>query len=214
MAPTSNVLVVDDEKNMRMTLEDILLDEGYAVGTAENGEAAIERLAQGHYDVVLLDVRMPGMGWLETLRRIRRHDDTARIIMMSASSADPLKRTALQEGAVAFLSKPLDIPQVLRLIEEGDRRAVLIVGAEPASQARVIDIMRARGYRVVCAEAVREAMELVEQIRFDLIVLDERLSEPSRSHLCQVIRQFTPTTQVVALESQATARSERPDEGG
>lgn len=214
MAPTTNVLVVDDEKNMRMTLEDILLDEGYAVGTAETGEAAVERLARDHYDVVLLDVRMPGMGGLETLRRIRRSDDTARIIMMSAFSTDPIKRTALQEGAVAFLSKPLDIPQVLSLIEEGDRRAVLIVGPEPDSQARVIDIMRTRGYRVVCAEAVREAIELVEQIRFDLIVLDERLSEPSSSHLCQVIRQITPTAQVVALESEATARVERPGEGG
>jgi len=206
--------VVDDEKNMRMTLEDILLDEGYAVGTAENGEAAIERLAQDHYDVVLLDVRMPGMGGLETLRRIRRHDDTARIIMMSAYSADPLKRSALQEGAVAFLSKPLDIPQVLRLIEEGDRRAVLIVGAESESQARVIDGMKTREYRVVWAKSVHEAIEVVEQIRFDLIVLDERLSEPSSSDLFQAIRQIAPLTQVVSLESQATARIERPGESG
>jgi CheY-like chemotaxis protein len=204
-------LVVDDEKNMRMTLEDILLDEGYTVGTAENGEAAIERLAEDHYDVVLLDVRMPGMGGLETLRRIRRHDDTARIIMMSAYSADPLKRSALQEGAVAFLSKPLDIPQVLRLIEEGDRRAVLIVGAEPEGQARVIEIMKTRGYRVVWAQSVHEAIEVVEQIRFDLIVLDERLSEPSSSDLVQAIRQIAPSTHVVTLESQAEDRVERQD---
>ena len=64
-------------------------------------------------DVVLMDVRMPG---LETFRKIRRHHDITKVILMSAYDVDNLKRTALEEGAVAFLPKPLNVQRIMDLI--------------------------------------------------------------------------------------------------
>ena len=70
----ARVLVVDDERNMRSTLAEILEAEGYAVETAESGEAAVQRCSVNPFDIVLMDVRMPGSNGVEAFRRIREHN--------------------------------------------------------------------------------------------------------------------------------------------
>ena len=69
------ILVVDDEKNMRATLAAILEEKGYAVVEAATGERALDLCHQQAFDVVLMDVRMPGLNGVETFRKIRRHQD-------------------------------------------------------------------------------------------------------------------------------------------
>jgi CheY-like chemotaxis protein len=112
----TRVLVVDDESNMRLTLADILRDEGYEVSTADCGEAAVRMCRAESFDAVLMDVRMPGIDGVEAFRRIRRHDDRVRVIMVSAYSVDQLEKEALEAGAVALLRKPIDLRRVTELI--------------------------------------------------------------------------------------------------
>jgi len=112
----TRILVVDDEKNMRVTLADILREQGHEVETADCGEAAVRLCHDRHFDVILMDVRMPGIDGVEAFRRIRRRDDRVRVIMLSAYSVAGLEKEALEEGAVAFLRKPIDLDQVTRLI--------------------------------------------------------------------------------------------------
>ena len=114
----TSVLVVDDEKNIRLTLADILVAEGYEVRTADTGEKAVKLCHKRPFDVVLLDVRMPGMDGFEAFRLIRRERRGACVIMMSAYSTQEFRRVAQDEGAAAFLRKPLDIERVLELIRE------------------------------------------------------------------------------------------------
>ena len=78
------ILIVDDEQNMRITLADILQDEGYEVDVAASGDEALRWCAEQGYTVVLLDMRMPGMDGVETFRQIRRHQEAVRVILMSA----------------------------------------------------------------------------------------------------------------------------------
>jgi CheY-like chemotaxis protein len=111
-------LVVDDEQNMRTTLADILIGEGFDVSTAESGEKALKLCGRHDFDVVLMDVRMPGIDGLEAFRRIRKKKSGARVIMMSAYAVDHLERAALAEGAIAFLRKPLDPARMLQLLAE------------------------------------------------------------------------------------------------
>jgi len=87
-----SVLVVDDEKNIRTTLADILTDEGCRVSTAQTGEQAVKLCRHRPFDLVLLDVRMPGMDGFETFRVIRRHRSDVRVVMMSAYSTDQFQR--------------------------------------------------------------------------------------------------------------------------
>ncbi len=111
-----SVLIADDEPNMRKTLSAILRRQGYDVSTADDGEMAVQMCAEKGFDVVLLDVRMPGIDGVEAFRRIRRHQEGVRMILMSAYGLDELKQSSLDEGAIAFLDKPLDISQVIDLM--------------------------------------------------------------------------------------------------
>ncbi len=111
------ILVVDDERGMRLTLADILRDRGCRVQTAETGEQAVRLCAGNEFDMVLMDVRMRGIDGTEAFRRIQRRRADVRVIMMSAYALEHLEREALEMGAIAFLRKPLDVDALLVLID-------------------------------------------------------------------------------------------------
>jgi len=111
------ILVVDDERGMRLTLADILRDRGCRVETAETGEQAVRLCAGSEFDMILMDVRMRGIDGTEALRRIRKRRSDARVIMMTAYALEHLEREALALGAIAFLRKPLDVDALLVLID-------------------------------------------------------------------------------------------------
>ena len=126
MPPTLTILIVDDHPGMCQTLQDILETEDYTVHVAHSGTDAIAMCQAQRFDVVLMDVRMPDLNGVEAYRRIKTIAHDTRVIMMSAYSAEELKREALAEGVIAFLQKPLEVAQVLRLIEETVHPPVLL----------------------------------------------------------------------------------------
>ncbi len=186
------ILVVDDEQNMRITLADILGDEGYDVDTAASGEEAVELCSQQGYSIVLLDVRMPGIDGVEAFKQIRRHQEGVRVIMMSAYSLDDLKDAALDDGAVAFLAKPLDVQQVIRLIGEVRDTAILVVENDEPTATALHDRLKDQGYRVTVTRSPHDALELAEQIRFDLIFIDAELPAMNGLELYLAIKKVTP----------------------
>jgi DNA-binding NtrC family response regulator len=193
------ILIVDDEENMRRTLADILEDEGYQVATAATGEEAIRMCSKGDYSIVLMDVRMPGVDGVEAFRQIRRHQEGVRVILMSAYSVDALKEAALDDGAIAFLSKPLDVEQVVRLIGEVKDTAILVVENEEETADLLSANLKEQGYRVTIAKSAHDALELVEQIRFDLIFLDANLPAMNGLELYLAIREITPTSVAIMI---------------
>jgi CheY-like chemotaxis protein len=114
----ARVLVVDDERNMRTTLSDILAEEGFEVSTAESGERAVKICRHQPFDAVLMDVRMPGIDGIEASRRIRRIQGNIRVIIMSAYSVDHLMEETPGEGMIAFLRKPLDAEYLISLLRD------------------------------------------------------------------------------------------------
>lgn len=115
------MLVVDDEPSVRSTLCEILALEGYQVHGAGSGEEALEVYECLLPQVVLMDIRMPGLDGVEVFRRLRCLQRDVRVIFTSGYSEDHLKEAALKEGAIAFLTKPLDLPQLLDLVGEVSR---------------------------------------------------------------------------------------------
>ena len=171
------VLVVDDEPNMRVTLRDILQHEGYEVMVAATGEEAVRMCSEQVFSFVLLDLRMPGMDGVETFRQIRKLQSGIRVIMMSAYSIDAQKDEALNEGAIAFLSKPLALDQLMKLVGEIKDAAVLVVEPEEPTATLLYDNLREQGYRVTVTGSPNDALELATQIRFDFIFIEVELSE-------------------------------------
>ena len=207
----ARILIVDDEKNMRRTLADILRDEGYEVATAATGEEAIDACARGEYDVILMDVRMPGVDGVEAFRRIRRHREGVRVILMSAYGLEDLKRAALDEGAVAFLAKPLDLEKTVRLISEVKNTTILVVEDDENISGPLQTALKGRGYRVTVTKSPNDALELVEQIRFDLIFVDVNLPAMNGLDLYLAIKRITPTSVAIMItgmedEFEAIAR--------
>ena len=117
----ANILVVDDEPQIRRVLRSTLSTQGYAITDAKTGEEALESLRKERPDLVLLDMNMPGMGGLETCREIRRASD-APIIMLTVRNAERDKVAALDAGADDYVVKPFGIEELLARIRAALRR--------------------------------------------------------------------------------------------
>jgi len=110
------VLVVDDELGIRETMQDILALEGYEVATAESGEKAVAACRTDRFDFALLDIHMPGMNGVDTLRAIKGIDPSVRVIMITGYDTGTLTDQAMQAGAEAVFRKPLDVATFLPLL--------------------------------------------------------------------------------------------------
>ena len=197
--PKTRILIADDEANMRLTLADILEDEGYEVATASSGERAVELGHTDPYDVILMDFRMPGIDGLEATRRIRDKQKSARVIFMSAYATDEVKRQAFEAGATAFLAKPLDLDRVLTLIGEARETAVLVVDADAVAARALGEAIADNGYWVRTVNRAGEALELAAQIRFDVIFLDVELPRMSGLDLYLALRRLAPRAVVIMM---------------
>jgi len=116
------ILVVDDEPQIRRVMRTTLAAHGYEVADARSGEQALEEIRAGKYDLVLLDVNMPGMGGVEACRAIRRDSDAA-IIMLTVRNTEEDKVEALDAGADDYVTKPFSTPELLARIRAALRRA-------------------------------------------------------------------------------------------
>jgi class 3 adenylate cyclase len=118
-AATTHVLVVDDNEMNRDMLSRRLGARGFPVATAEDGSAALRRLDEEHFDIVLLDIMMPGLSGLEVLEHIRKRwpESDLPVIMVTARDAAEDVVRALRAGANDYVTKPLDFPVVLARVE-------------------------------------------------------------------------------------------------
>ena len=112
-----SILIVDDEPGIRQSLKGVLEDEGYETTAAESGEACLDTLAKRAFDVILLDVWLPGIDGLETLQRIRDLDGAPEVIMISGHGTIETAVRATKLGAYDFLEKPLSLDKTLILVK-------------------------------------------------------------------------------------------------
>jgi DNA-binding NtrC family response regulator len=117
MATKPRVLVVDDEERFRTTLTKMLAAQGLEVRSAASGEEAMEQLKVGPCDVVLLDIRMPGMGGLAALSAIKAADPFVEVIALSGHASLDAAMELMQRGAYDYLLKPCPVEEVLAKIE-------------------------------------------------------------------------------------------------
>ena len=111
------VLVVDDEHDARESVKLIFEDLGYEVGMANNGNEAITHADSKHYDVILMDVGMPGMDGIEACQRIVDSDPSAKVIFITGHEVNEYAREALKAGAFSLLTKPVDPEDMVALVD-------------------------------------------------------------------------------------------------
>ena len=123
MSGKTNILVVDDEIEMCLTLSDILEARGYRVTYAQDGFQAIAKARETSFDVVLMDVRMPEMDGVETFRRLKTVSPGSKVVMMTAYAVEDLIADALREGAYGVMYKPLDVDRIIEFVGAAKCRA-------------------------------------------------------------------------------------------
>jgi two-component system, NtrC family, nitrogen regulation response regulator NtrX len=109
----ANILVVDDERGIREQLEGILRDEGFSVTAVGSGEEGLAALSRELFDLVLLDILLPGMDGIEVLRQARAAGHRTPIVVISGHAGAELAVRAVREGAADFMEKPLSLDRVL-----------------------------------------------------------------------------------------------------
>ena len=120
------ILIVDDEKSIRQTLEGVLQDEGFKTLTAETGEDCLATLKEENPDLILLDIWMPGIDGLETLKRIRALNSEQMVLMMSGHGTIQTAVQATKLGANDFIEKPLSIEKLLLSIDNAMKIGSLV----------------------------------------------------------------------------------------
>jgi DNA-binding NtrC family response regulator len=130
------VLVVDDEKNMRRSLETVLSDEGYAVRTAESAEEALALISREDFFMVITDVRLGGMSGYELLKKIREQKPELPVLMLTAYATPKLAVEAIKAGAVDYLPKPFAPEELLHAVARcAERHRLLRENAALRSRA-------------------------------------------------------------------------------
>jgi len=119
---SSRILVVDDEPQLRRVLRSTLSALGFVVADAETGEAALDRVREEKFDLILLDVNMPGLSGLEACRALRARSDVS-ILMLTVRNRAEDKIEALDAGADGYVTKPFDVNELLARIRAALRRA-------------------------------------------------------------------------------------------
>ena len=117
-----SILIVDDEPGVRSALGGVLRDEGYNVDAVESGEACLDRLGRRVFDVVVLDVWLPGMDGLATLARMRERQVDAQVVIISGHGNVESAVRAIKMGAFDFVEKPLSLEKTVLVVRNALRQ--------------------------------------------------------------------------------------------
>jgi len=112
------ILVIEDDREMRSLLKDFIEDEGYAVDSVEDGSEAFRKLARETFDLMITDIRMPGLNGLDILPGLKKLLPQAPIIVITAFGSEEVYRRVLERGANAYLEKPIHLEELRILIQK------------------------------------------------------------------------------------------------
>jgi len=121
-----DILIVEDGRSQREMLRDFLVSEGHRVMEAENGEAAVKTVASHHFDLILLDYKMPGMDGLAVLKEVKRINHEIDVVIITAYGTIETAVEAIKAGAVDYITKPIELEELLILVDRVAERRGLI----------------------------------------------------------------------------------------
>jgi two-component system, OmpR family, KDP operon response regulator KdpE len=138
MSTSGRILIVDDEPQIRRVLRTTLAAQGYEVFDARTGEDALQAVRDQRFDLILMDMNMPGMGGLDACREIRAGSDAA-IIMLTVRQSEQDKVAALDAGADDYITKPFGMPELLARIRAALRRLPVSPNATNSDEVLYLD---------------------------------------------------------------------------
>ncbi|HZS83167.1 MAG TPA: response regulator [Stellaceae bacterium] len=176
MSDGLRVFIVDDDRDLAESLADLLEGKGHSVELAFDGARAIEIFRSRDFDIVFMDVKMPGMSGVETFFEFRRIKPDARVVMMTGFSVEQLLQEAVSNGALGVLHKPFSPDEVMAMLEQVKPQGIVLVADDNPDFAQSIEpVLGERGYRVAVARTGQDALDRVLAGGIDCLILDLRL---------------------------------------
>jgi CheY-like chemotaxis protein len=177
MKRQANILVVDDNKDLLNTFALILKRKGYIVDTAEDGLQALDKFGKRFFDVVLMDVIMPGMNGIDTLHKMREANPRAKVILMTAYCEDEQLQKAINEGAYGALYKPINIAKLMELLSNVTKDpAILVVDDDDDFRYSLARMLELQEFKVVTAINGEDAIRIAREKVIDVAFVDIKMS--------------------------------------
>ena len=178
----TTILIVDDEKSMRDFLKILLTKEGYEVIIAGDGNQALSALGKNSVDLVISDIRMPGMGGLELLAKVKDESDDIPVIMITAFASPNDAVQAMKSGAYDYISKPFNVDEIKSVIYTATNRTESTLKLQQAAElfpeiigeSNSLLYVLTRVKQVAETDAGGRLPELLSRARFDVIAVDDK----------------------------------------
>lgn len=203
------ILIVDDEEGMRKSLRRIMIAKGFDVQVAIDGRQAIMLAKEFQPEILLMDVRMPGLNGVEAYREIKLNCPGAVAIFMTAYSTSELSQEAFDEGAMDVLGKPLDIDSLCDLIGRSSQsRPLLIVDDDAGFRTSLKRALTTAGFCVHTADSMDDALAKFQQHPRCVALLDMKLNGHSGLQVLQGLRQLNPNIVAILMTGYLDLQSE------
>ncbi len=187
---TPNLLIVDDELHVRESLGHWFSEDGYEVSTASSGKEALAILGRQHFDVVITDIKMPGMDGIELQRHIHETDPDVAVLVITAYASVSTAVQALKEGAYDYMVKPFDPEELSRVVEKACEKIRL---AEENVALKQQIVSAAPKFVIGKSREMQRVMELVESVAAtDATVLVRGESGTGKELVARLIHTHSP----------------------
>lgn len=205
------IMVVDDDPGMRLTLAGIIEEEGFEILEAADGYQAVNLAREHSVDLIFMDIIMPGMNGVEAFQEIKWISPGTTVVMMTGFSDSKLVVEALQHGAHSIGHKPFKVSWVIETLREVLNTVVVLVATHRDNERVAWSaLLENAGYQVFQAMDGPQAVKMAAEKHYDVIILDEGITDTSCYGLLGQIRVFDPLVKVVLIVSDS---AEVPDAG-
>jgi DNA-binding NtrC family response regulator len=197
---SKRLLIIDDNISVIATLAPLFEDFGYNVTIIDDGHRAIELAKQSFYDLVIIDINMPGINGVETFKAIKEISPATIAIMMTAGASKHLIEQAMDEGAFGIVYKPFRMNEIIDMVGKAiERTVVLIVDDQIEGMKPLKYLLEEKGYRVIMAYNGPKAVEIINHGRADIALVDIRMPEMDGFTVAQKIREIDPDTGIIMM---------------
>ena len=198
-----NILVVDDKPGIRITLAEILEDEGYNVVVAEDGYKGIAAAEKTNFEIAFIDIKMPGINGIETFKEIKRISPDTIIFFMTAFLAEDTLKEAAKLETQAILYKPLDLDLILKFLKEDlTKVTILVVDDEFSIRDTLQRVLEEWGYKANVAEDGLTAIQMAKKTHFDIVFIDVMLPGIDGFQTLEEIKKIDPVANVIMMTGQ------------
>jgi len=157
------ILIVDDSKNIRITIQHLLENENHEFDIAMNGKEALDKILTNEFDLVFLDIRMPTMDGMEVLREIRKKGNKTPVVILSAYGTVDNAVEAMKLGVVDFMTKPFTPTEIRELLQSFEKREALNEEEEEPEKELSLAELEQYVKRLISSEKYEKAMDILKK---------------------------------------------------